>query len=111
MHIKREKGFTLLEILAVLAIVGVLAALAVPRFLLSTDTAEDEVCTANRGTIALQIERYYLDNAAYPDWGTLSIDTDYFPQGAPICPDPDGDYSISAGGVVYCDVHKPAPAP
>ena len=80
---KYQRGFTLLEILAVLAILGILAALAVPRFLLSTSAAEGEVCDANKGTIAVQVERYYMANSSYPDFATLSADTDYFPQGAP----------------------------
>ena len=104
MYTKHERGFTLLEILAVLAIIGILTALAVPRFLLSTSAAEGEVCDANKGTIAIQIERYYLANSSYPDFATLSGDTDYFPQGAPECPS-SGTYAISGTGIITCTVH------
>ena len=96
----------MLEILAVLAIVGILATLAAPRFLLSTDIAESEFCRANRGTIALQIESYYRNESSYPNWAALSTDTDYFPQGALVCPDSHGDYSISTTGVVSCNIHN-----
>ena len=108
MYKKREEGFTLLEILAVLAIVGILAALAIPRFILSTTVAEGEVCAANRGTIALQYEKYNYDTGGYPTYAVLSANTNYFPQGAPQCPDSTGAYSI-VGGIVYCSVHSPAP--
>ena len=104
MYTKREGGFTLLEILAVLAIIGILTALAVPRFLLSTSAAEGEVCDANKGTIAVQIERYYLGNSSYPDFATLSGDADYFPRGAPECPS-GGTYAIDGSGVVSCTLH------
>lgn len=107
MHTKHEKGFTLLEILAVLAIMGILAALAVPRFLLSTSTAEEEVCDANKGTMSVQVERYYLGNSdTYPAATTdITGETDYFPNGAPECPG-GGIYAISSTtGIVTCSIH------
>lgn len=107
MHTKHEKGFTLLEILAVLAIMGILAALAIPRFLLSTSAAEEEVCGANRGTISVQVERYYLGNDSYPA-ATVDItgEVDYFPNGAPECPS-SGTYAISSTtGIVTCTIHS-----
>ena len=106
MHTKYEEGFTLLEILAVLAIMGILAALAVPRFLLSTATAEEEVCNANQATIAVQVERYYLANDDYPGATTdVTGATSYFPQGPPECPS-GGTYAIDdTTGAVTCTTH------
>ncbi len=101
MYTKHKSGFTVLEILAILAIIGILAAIAVPRFLLSTSIREEEACDANKGTIAVQVERYYLANSSYPNFATLSTDANYFPHGAPECPG-GGVYAINATGAVIC---------
>ena len=98
-------GFSLPEILAMVGIIGVLAVLAVPRFLFPRAMAEQETCEANRVAIAVQVEAYHHANNTYPTWTALSDNTDHFPQGAPTCP-AGGIYSIDEGsGVVSCSVH------
>lgn len=42
-----NKGFTLIEVLAVLVVMGIIAAIAVPTISRSTERAEAEVCHAN----------------------------------------------------------------
>ena len=101
---KHESGFTVLEIMAVLAIIGILAAMAVPRFLLSPRIRTEEACDANRGTITVQVEKYCLANSSYPNFATLSTDSNYFPHGAPECPG-GGVYAINATGAVICTTH------
>lgn len=48
---KNEKGFTLIEILIVVLIIGVIAALAIPNLLSARITAWSETCRANRSTL------------------------------------------------------------
>ncbi|KGX91037.1 type II secretion system protein [Pontibacillus marinus] len=54
---KSESGFTLLEVLAVIVIIGVLASIAVPSVGQIIKKAEADVCEVNRG----EVSQFYND--------------------------------------------------
>ncbi|MBS4020825.1 MAG: prepilin-type N-terminal cleavage/methylation domain-containing protein [Dethiobacter sp.] len=64
---RNERGFTLIELLVVIAILGVLMALAVPRVVGAVDTARENTDRANQQVLKNAVERYYIDNSAYPE--------------------------------------------
>ena len=57
---KHELGFSLVEVMAVIVIVGILVALALPRFRLFVATARQAEAHANLGIIASLQQTYYL---------------------------------------------------
>ncbi len=62
---KNQKGFTLIELMIVVAIIGILAAIAIPNFLqyqLKSKTAEAKV---NLGAIKTNQEAYRAENDVY----------------------------------------------
>lgn len=50
-RLSRRTGFTLVEIMIVIAIIGLLAAVAVPNFMRATRKAKEQVCSMNRDQI------------------------------------------------------------
>ena len=100
----QRKGFTLIELIIVVAILGILAMIAIPRITTSTTTAKVNTCKTNQGIMNTQIEMYNADTGDYP--GTLATITgnaDYFPDGEPCCPS-GGTYTMD--GTLYrisCD--------
>ena len=66
---KKEKGFTLLEIMVVLVIIGLLAALVAPRFIERADEAKVEATKVQMQNIAQALKMYRLQNSSYPDSG------------------------------------------
>jgi prepilin-type N-terminal cleavage/methylation domain-containing protein len=90
---KRRKGFTLVELMIVVLILGALAAIAIPRIIGGAAAAKGNACATNIDMINSQIELYYANESAYP--GTLPVLTDdkaYFPDGAPSCPVADANF-------------------
>lgn len=62
----RAKGFTLIEIMVVVVILGILAALVVPNILQRPDEARVTAARADIRAIANALEMYRLDNHTYP---------------------------------------------
>lgn len=64
--VEREAGFTLVELLVVLAIIGLIAALAAPRVLRYLGTARVDTTKVQLQNISSALELYYLDSGQYP---------------------------------------------
>ena len=94
----KSRGFSLLELLAVVTILGIIAAIIIPRVTISSDTAKQRVRDHHKATINAAVERYYIDNNAWPaaDLSDIGADTDYFPDGIPTNPVDGTAYSLNA---------------
>jgi len=111
-YFRADKGFTLVELIMVIVIVGILSAVAVPKFINLTGAAQDAKCAANRGAINSAVAMTYAamvaNDPTQADWfSTVAIgdlDDSMFATGSvPVCP-LTGTYSMSSGQV-DCSLH------
>lgn len=63
---RQEKGFTLLELMVVLVIIGVLAAIVAPRFIDRADEAKVEATKSQMSSISQALKLYRLHHSSYP---------------------------------------------
>jgi general secretion pathway protein G len=62
-----KKGYTLLELMIVVAIVGILVSLAIPNFQQSAMKAKETALKQNLFTMRAVLDQYYADRGDYPD--------------------------------------------
>ncbi len=66
-HPRSEQGFTLIELMLVIVIIGALVAMAVPRLAGRTEGARRGIAQADiKGNISLALRMYEIDNGRYP---------------------------------------------
>ena len=93
---KPRNAFSLLELLAVVVILGILAAAIVPRVITSTSDAKDSVHKHNLGEINAAVERYYIEEGSFPA-ALTDLVPDYLPDGIPEVPtDSTLEYTLDA---------------
>src|ERR1700674_4809193 len=61
-----ERGFTLIELMIVVAIIAILAGILIPNFVNARAQAQTAACESNMRAIATALELYYADNQVYP---------------------------------------------
>lgn len=72
---KKQNGFTLIELMVVVVIIGVLGALIVPSVLSRTDEARSTAAKTDIAALMQALKLYKLDNHRYPsgEQGLLSL--------------------------------------
>ncbi len=63
---RHSRGFTLIEVMVVVAILGILAAIVVPKIMGRPDDARIVAAKQDIGAIMQSLKLYRLDNASYP---------------------------------------------
>ena len=73
---KNERGFTLLELMIVIVILGILGAVVAPRLMDEPDKARVTQARMQIENFSTAIKRFYLDNGFYPstDQGLDALD-------------------------------------
>ena len=96
---RQRSGFTLIEILVVLSIIALLAALLFPAFSRARESGRQTNCASNLNQIYVAVQQYFQDERAYPD----SL-VDLLPEGAKFNDGtPGGVIDKYAGGYLKSD--------
>ncbi|MBL7072118.1 MAG: prepilin-type N-terminal cleavage/methylation domain-containing protein [Candidatus Omnitrophica bacterium] len=95
MIFRRKKGFTLVEIMIVVAIIGLLAAIAIPNFVKARDTAQKNACIANLKQIQGATQVWAIDaNKSGSDTVLMNDLVPNYIKKTPTCPK-GGTYSLT----------------
>jgi len=80
--LKKRQGFTLIELLIVIVIIGILAAIAIPKFSKTREKAFVKAMTSDLRNLATQQELYYSEpanNYSYATLAALAADSLFYP--------------------------------
>lgn len=109
---KKEEGFTLVELMVVVLIIGILVAIAIPVYNAASDSARQRTCQSNMRVIEGAVQQYVAanDGAVVADLaGKVNAGHELVPEfvkEVPYCPSDDAKtpYSLDASGTTACPI-------
>ncbi len=89
-------GYTLTELMGVIVILGLLAAVILPRVIGESNQAHVSACQTHRGNIEIQVELWMNQKGVWPtsNLSDIGADISFFPEGLPTCPVDSSAYTI-----------------
>jgi type IV pilus assembly protein PilA len=75
--LNKREGFTLIELMIVIAIIGILAAIAIPQFSAYRQRSYNSAAQADLRNLATAQEAYYVDESSYANTVTTLRGTTY----------------------------------
>ena len=111
---KNRKGFTLIELMIVIAIIGILAAMAIPNFKKARASARQKACYSNIRVLQGAVEMYNMDvsNMMTSLDQQKLIDAKYVKAASPLmCPETSkgnptyGGTELTENGEITCGYH------
>jgi prepilin-type N-terminal cleavage/methylation domain-containing protein len=93
-HFRSKSGFTLLELLVVISIIGILMAMGAAAFSTAQQRGRDAKRRADMKAMQSAFEQYYAQNTAYAACATMAT-TQYLQGGLPTDPQPSKSYTCA----------------
>ncbi len=82
----KKRGFTLLEIMIIVSIIGLLAAISIPNFIKARSISERNVCINNLRQVSAAIQQYALEMKKSPSSAVNLDDLVPYLKGPVVCP-------------------------
>jgi len=117
-RLKKQDGFTLIELMVVVIILGILAAVAIPQFMGQAEKAKDQSARSEMRTIGTGIQLYYTENGKWPTAGKLSeiyteLEDHLGKESVPVADPWGGEYVFvdpNSEGIGIYDIYSPGKA-
>jgi prepilin-type N-terminal cleavage/methylation domain-containing protein len=88
-------GFSLLELLAVVTLIGIIAAVIVPRISVQALQGKTKVCYQYKADLNSALERFYFNTGSFATNLTqIENNDDYYPDVVPVCPVDGSAYTL-----------------
>jgi len=99
---RRDEGFTLVELMVVVLIIGILVAIAIPVFNAARGNAQEKACVSNLRTLDGSIEQWRAadpanDPSTWTNFADAMADLGDYVKETPVCP-AGGTYSLASAG-------------
>jgi len=93
-----RRGLSLLQLVATITILLILAVIILPRFGSTAANAKSQGCAANRRNIEVQARLWYRTKGSWPatNLSDIGANSSFLPEGIPTCPVDGSAYTLSS---------------